>query len=387
MTDTNSKTKVAAGVVIGALVGAAASYGATQLLNKSQQPGKAAAASSADVCLAGGPSGGSLETAPLFSIEGREYRMADLPAGVQNDLFEERSEAHSKFSNVLQSLALRVELARQKGMKVENPEEWDKLPELQDLVEKPAVSDEEAKKIFEQFKDRMPPGTTFEKSKDMIVQSLQRQQMGDVLRKHYEEFEKSGRFVMLVEPPAAPIANLDLAGFPSFGNAASPTKVAIVTDYFCSHCRHRAEEFKNVAKEFDKDAQVVFMTFPLQQEGLGHVLAKGDFCVMKQDASKYMAYRDEAEKIPFEASQATTPNKDEEFKNHALDVARKAGLEPKAFADCLASQESADFVKKTHDMLSKAGVRGTPTIFINNRKTLAGEGQLAATIRKAATPH
>lgn len=377
----NSTGKMILGGVVGLLIGATATYGATTAM----QNKTAESASEVPGLCAADEAGSTVESSPLFTYEGREFYLHDLPPSVQSQIFEERTEAHGKLTNVLQTLVLRVELAKRKGAKVENPETWDALPELQDLVEKPTVSEEDAKKMFEQYKSQLPPGSEFEQMKPMIMQSMERQKIGEVLRGEYDSFEKAGRFALLLAAPTAPVVNLDLTGQPSRGNSESTTKVAVVTDYFCNHCRARGEEYDKAVEELGKDVQFVFMTFPLQPEGLGVVLARGDFCAVKQDPNKYWAYRMAGEKTPYEAARATTPNPDEEFMNHALDAARKADLDPKLFAECLNSEEAKAHVNKTKDMLAAAGVNATPTVFINNRKMMLREGEMISVVRKAMT--
>ena len=351
------------GIALGGVIGA----GTVQAINQ-----KKFDLSAAQCALSGGM---YAPAQPLFAVEGKNISHADLPLSIQGDLTRIQNQAYEQISSYLKEVGLRMILAKEKG---KNTLE---LPPLLDLLDDTAVTEQEVNAILEAQKKNLPPGMKIEEAKKQIEMYLKRQKASGSVEKRLADLEQSGKFKVLLSPPAArPIST---EGQPTKGPANASVKVTIVTDFLCGHCRHRAEEFDQAITDQSSKAQFARMTFALHPEGLSGTLARGGFCANKQNSELYWKYHAGAEKIPLEAARSVSPDAQKEFNNHALGVAKEAGLDVNAFEKCLNSPEAQDFVRKTSDTLAAAGVSGTPTIFVNGRVVQVAPGQLSKFVKEA----
>jgi len=314
-------------------------------------------------------------TQPLISIEGKVYSQADFPIAVQGDLTRLQNQAFEQMNGYLKETALRMILAKEKGKDVSNP------PPITELLDSVQASEEEINAILEAQKKNLPAGMKIEEAKKQIAMYISRQKSAGALEQKLAQLEQDGKVKMLLNPPTAREVNTD--GQPSKGPATAAVKVVIVTDFLCGHCRHRSEEFEQSITELSDKVQFTRMTFALQPDGLSGSLARGAFCAQKQSADLFWKYHAKAEQVPLEAAHSVSPDATKEFNNHALGVAKEAGLDVNAFEQCLASKEARDFVKSTSDTLAAAGVDGTPIFFINGRRMQVNPGKLSAVVKEA----
>lgn len=335
----------ALGIVGGLVVGAAIGAGAATLY-KGKLPG-VGGTTTAEV---GGP---------VMELDGKTYTEADLPGDVQVQIYEARHETHERVNGLLGQYALQLSLAKEKGLPTEG-----KLPAFDQLVDAPTPSDAELQALFDQNKDRLPPGTTFETIKGDIEKYIKNQKMSEVLRTKNEEFKKSNKLKLLATEPVSPRVELDLTPYVSKGTASSHTLVE-VADYLCPHCQQTQPEVEAVVKELGDKFRFVAVPFSLRPEGLSGSLARGAYCARQQGDEAFWKYH--------EAAFATAKTKgwkqtDPAAKEPVVEVATAAGLDAPKIEACLESPEAVAFVKKTVDSMNAAGVSGTPTFFMNGRR-------------------
>lgn len=356
------------GVVLGAVVGA----GATKALTKKgNEPGMP---ESTTCSATGGPSS---QDQPLFSLSGKTYTQGMLPLEVQGQITRTQNQAFTELGNVLKEYAVRVFLAREKNLDVNNP------PPLNEMLGNAEVSEEEINRIIEMQKANIPKGMSLEEIRKQIKMALGQRKAGEAVGQKFAQLEQSGEFKMLLNAPEGKPLQTD--GFPQKGNKDGAVKVAIVTDYLCGHCRHRAEEFDAAVTDFSDRVQFFRIIMSLNPEGLSGYLAKGAFCAHKANPELFWKYHALGEKVPFEAARpsemSTDPKK--QFKDTTLGVAKEAGYDVAEFDKCLDSKEAGDHVKSSGEMLSAAGVDGTPTIFLNGKRVVVAPGKLPDTLKDA----
>ena len=80
--------------------------------------------------------------------------------------------------------------------------------------------------------------------------------------------------------------------------------------------------------------------------------------------------------MAFENQQSLTATSPVEF-------AQKLGLDTKAFSDCFISKEAKEHVASGKKEGEKAGITGTPTLFINGQKVEGGEHGIADALKNA----
>jgi protein-disulfide isomerase len=300
-------------------------------------------------------------TAPVFSLDDKVYVMGDLPVEMRNTLIESQVSAFERAQATVKEFALRVTKAKEKDPTVTT----DKLPPLQDLLTSTPPTDDEIKKFFEENKERLPPNVSFDQVKGQLAQFMVRQKMMDVMQKELAKLEEAGRLKMLMPEPASPEVNLDLAGFPAQGPEKSATVLVEASDYLCPHCREVQTEVASLLKDMGDKIRFVQVNFALHPDGLSGALARGAFCAYKQSADIFWKYHE----LAFKVSQDEAAKNDKENdKVIVASVGKEAGADPEKFAACVDSTEAVTYVQTSVSKMSQAGVTGTPTFFLNNKK-------------------
>jgi protein-disulfide isomerase len=310
---------------------------------------------------------GAGDDAVLMQLDGANYKESDLPPEIRSNLYEVKEEAHNRVDGILNQFGLQLALAKEKG-KATN---MDSLPPFDQLLDAPAPTEDEMKTVYEQNKARLPPDTPFEKIKPEIERYLKNQKVSEALKAKNEEFKAKNRLVLLTPAPVAPKVNLNLAGYPGKGPAASPTLVE-VADYLCPHCQATEPEAEAALKDLSDKVHFVAVSFSLKPEGLSGALARGAYCAHQQGEDAFWKYHVTAFSTARTKGWKTS---DPDSKDPVLEVAQAAGIDKAKLETCLGSPEAKAYVDTTVETMHKAGVNGTPTFFMNGRKLQMSQGK------------
>jgi protein-disulfide isomerase len=163
-----------------------------------------------------------------------------------------------------------------------------------------------------------------------------------------------------------PAHKLRLDGVPVKGPANAPIKVVEYSDFLCPFCRNISGAFSQYLPTSAGRVAVYYKNYPLESECNPHVertvhagaclLARGGLCADEQ--GKFWPYHDRV----FSAEL-----KDPQVADVAR-IAAEAGLDASALQACLTSAATQARLAAEVEEAWKAGVRATPTLFINGKK-------------------
>jgi serine/threonine-protein kinase len=163
-----------------------------------------------------------------------------------------------------------------------------------------------------------------------------------------------------------PAHKLQLEGVPVKGPANAPIKVAEFSDFLCPFCRQIAGAFSQYMPASAGRVAIFYKNYPLETECNPHVertlhpgacvLARGGICAAAQD--KFWPYHDRV---------FATELKDPKAEDVSR-LAAEAGLDAGVLQACLGSAATQAKLAGEIEEAWKAGVRGTPTLFINGKK-------------------
>lgn len=366
-----SNAKVIGVLLGGVCLGGALGIGVTTTLLKKNT--KAASVADSGTCSIGDS---SAVATGMIEVDGQTFKKEDFPSEVQDQLFQMQNQVYEVSSNLLKEVGLRIALAKDKEL---NVGAGTKLPELRELLQATKVSEAEMKAFFEANKKSLPPGTTFEQVRPQLEQYMQGQQEGETVRKEFERFEQKGRIKILVEAPVAPLVEFDITGLPFKGAESSNVVIVEASDYLCSHCRTAVEQVEKIVEANASKVKFVQANYALRPAGLSGRLAQGAWCASQQGSEQFWKFHAKAFEVSLDAANPVSPNTDKAFTDTAIKVAQDAAIDVKVFETCLASDESKSAVEAANEKLAAAGVTGTPTFFVNNRK-VGSVNQLQAAI-------
>jgi protein-disulfide isomerase len=142
--------------------------------------------------------------------------------------------------------------------------------------------------------------------------------------------------------------------------ATDPTKgaglVEIVefSDFECPYCKQLEPVLKAVLAGFEGQVKFVWKDYPLPSHANARGAAEAGRCA--HDQGQFWKYRD----VLFEHQQALSLP---DLKRHA----NSAGLDTKAFDECLDSAKHRPAAMSAYQLASGYGLTATPTVFINGR--------------------
>jgi protein-disulfide isomerase len=147
---------------------------------------------------------------------------------------------------------------------------------------------------------------------------------------------------------------MDLAQEPFQGDANAPLTLVEMTDFQCPFCgRHVKTVVPEISKNYVSTGKLKYVVrdFPLPFHKNAEKAAEAAHCAEKQ--GKY-----------WEMHALLFKNQKDLDKEHLAGYATQIGLDTDAFNTCLESNETAKKVKASQAEGRKAGVSGTPTMFL-----------------------
>lgn len=150
------------------------------------------------------------------------------------------------------------------------------------------------------------------------------------------------------------IHDFDLTGSPVKGPPDAPVTIVEFSDFQCAYCSRLVGLMEQVQKNNPDTVKVVFKHFPLSNHKFAVKAALAS--MVANETGQFWTYHDELFK------NYTTLNDDK-----IREITKKLGFEPEAFDKKTKNPALLEQVKKDYRQGVDAGVRGTPTVFINGQ--------------------
>lgn len=144
------------------------------------------------------------------------------------------------------------------------------------------------------------------------------------------------------------------AGSPFAGPKDAPVTLIEFSDFQCPYCYKAAVQLRDVLKAFPTEVKLVFRQFPLDNHSQAALAAAAAIAAHKQ--GKFWPLHD-----------AMFANRQDLSKEAITKLAAKAGLDMKRFDADWPAKETLNAVIRDMQDGEKAGVEGTPSIFINGK--------------------
>ncbi|HEX8145882.1 MAG TPA: thioredoxin domain-containing protein [Pyrinomonadaceae bacterium] len=302
----------------------------------------------------------------LASVNGREITSADveeslrpLVFGVQEQVYRLRAqEVELKVNDLLLGAA-----ARRRGV---TPKA---LLEAEVFSKVPAVTEADAQKFYAENRSRIDGD--FAQRKEQIVQYLREGAERKAQTDFAARLRAGAQVRTFLVAPAAPVYKIATDGQPSKGNPSAAVTVVEFTDYQCPSCAAAQASFERIMAEYGDRVRLVVRDYPLAQHADSHKAAEAAEAAREQ--GKYWEYVT----LLYQNQSALQADKLREY-------ASRVGLDRAKFDAALDSGRFADSVRRDLRDGERAGVNGTPCVFVNGvRVERATYEQLKAAIDAA----
>jgi protein-disulfide isomerase len=313
--------------------------------NKEKAPAAAATATTPTAAAAGEP---SPDTVVATYGDGQKITYGDLNDRIKDQLANLDKQKHQLRKQGIDGLVVE-RLVQAEAKKRNLSEEQLIKAEVDDKVPQPPEA--ELKKMYDEAKERLPPGTTFEQVKPQIVDFLTGSKKQERAREFFAELKKGANVqITLPEPPRE--RKTVAATGAAKGPENAPITIVEFSDFQCPYCSRANESVDQVLKAYPNQVRLVFRHFPLDFHQQAPKASEAALCA--QDQGKFWEMHDKL------------------FANQkALEVpalkgyAKELGLDSGKFDKCLDSGEKAATVQADLAEGKKVGVNGTPAFFIN----------------------
>lgn len=168
-------------------------------------------------------------------------------------------------------------------------------------------------------------------------------------------------------------AALNLSTKPTIGQESAPVEMVVIEDFKCPICKQfEANVYNRIEADYVHSGQLKVrpVTWPFLAQAFGlpeddsKNAAQAAECVYKHGGATPL---NEYRSIVFRAQ--GEEDKVWATKNRLKELAQNVGgIDQAAFATCLDNNETAAQVEANKAEVEAAGVRGTPTVFINGQK-------------------
>lgn len=281
-----------------------------------------------------------LEKAAASDLKGLEIKRLQNDASLAQDKQEILQKA---LDEIVDEKLIEAEAAKEGKTKAQLLD-----AEVDSNVETPSA--EEVSAFYDANKDRIPipKEQALPQVKEYMVERS-RTRYHDML---IARLKKDFGFKSYLEPLRTQIAT---AGFPSQGPDNAPVTIVEFSDFECPYCGGLFPTLKQVEKAYPEAVRIVYRQFPLTNLH-PHAMKAAEASLCANEQHKFWEFHDSMFGNQRELS---VPD----LKQRAIDLK----LDTKAFNDCIDSGREGAAIQADIQEGARAGVSGTPAMFINGR--------------------
>jgi protein-disulfide isomerase len=229
----------------------------------------------------------------------------------------------------------------------------------------PAVTEADAQKFYNENKARIEGD--FAQLKEQIVQYLREVETRKATVALAERLQAAAQIRTFLVAPQPPVYKFATDGQPTKGSEKAAVTLVEFTDYQCPSCAKAQPALERLVAEYGDRVRLVVRDYPLTQHADAQKAAEAAEAAREQ--GKYWEYT----ALLFQNQSALQTDKLKEY-------ATRVGLDRAKFDAALDSGKFAENVHRDLHDGDRAGVAGTPTVFLNGRRVadLSYEGLKAA---------
>jgi protein-disulfide isomerase len=284
---------------------------------------------------------------PVAEIDGRPVAWGELEQRVAGQLQQLEIQRHRLLETALDALVEERLLDAESARRGVSREEL-LGSEVSSKIRPVTDAEVDAWYAENQARVRRPKEEVAEQIRELLKRQREQTRRAELLaslRKRFEVVSHLEPFRLDLDPDGAPVQ----------GPAGAPVTLVEFSDFQCPYCARINPTVSALRERYGDKLRVVFRQFPLRQLH-PHAQKAAEAALCAGDQSEFWPMHD-----AIFASQQQMSVAD--MKAHAdrldLDTAR--------FAACLDGEEKAEAVQKDLDAGRRAGVSGTPALFINGR--------------------
>lgn len=285
----------------------------------------------------------------VAELLGRKITESDLQKELSNDLYEMQVNIYNLKRRTLDQIIGNILLEQEAAKKKMTPQRLLEK-EVQSRIKK--VKDKDVDKFYEEQKERLQG--TKEQNAERIRNFLQNQRYNEAIQDYLARLKKKAGAKIYLQKPERPRVTLSLAPAPLLGKQNAKVQIVEFSDFECPFCGGLTKALHKIVKKYGSNVNLTFKAFPLSRHANAPLAHQASLCA--DDQGKFWPFHDKL----FDNQQALDrPNLEKYADQLRLDMIK--------FKQCLDSAEKSAKVQKELKEGEEAGVRSTPTIFVNGK--------------------
>ncbi len=298
----------------------------------------------------------------LATVNGRSITSADIEDNLRPLVFSVQQEVYKLRSQEVElrvnDLLLNQEAQRRKMT-------TGALLDAEVTAKSPAVTDADAQKFYDENKARIEG--EFAQLKEQIVAYLREVETRKATVALAERLQAAAQVRTFLVAPQPPVYKFATDGQPAKGSEKAAVTLVEFTDYQCPSCAKTQPALERLMAEYGDRVRLVVRDYPLNQHKEAQKAAEAAEAAREQ--GKYWEYT----ALLFQNQSALQTDKLKEY-------ATRVGLDRAKFDAALDSGKFTESVHRDLQDGDRAGVAGTPTVFLNGRRVadISYEGLKAA---------
>lgn len=298
----------------------------------------------------------------LATVNGRNITSADIEDNLRPLVFSVQEEVYKLYRQAVElkvnDLLLNQEAQRRKST-------TSALLDAEITAKVPTVTEAEAQKFYDENKARIEGD--FAQLKEQIALYLREVETRKATVALAERLQAAAQVRTFLVAPQPPVYKFATDDQPTKGNVKAAVTLVEFTDYQCPSCAKAQPALERLAAEYGDRMRLVVRDYPLSQHKDAQKAAEAAEAAREQ--GKYWEYT----ALLFQNQSALSADKLKEY-------ATRVGLDRAKFDAALDSGRFAESVHRDLHDGDRAGVAGTPTVFLNGRRVtdISYEGLKAA---------
>jgi len=212
------------------------------------------------------------------------------------------------------------------------------------------VEDADVQEFYDANRSRI--NESFEKVAGEIRSYLEKENKKDLVRSEIEKLYENAEVELLLPQPKLIPNSFQLEGRPRKGPADAALTIVEFSDFECPYCRLSASDIERRLSSREDKVAVVFLHYPLSFHKNAKPAAVASECAHRQQA--FWPFHDAVFAAQDDLSEALY-----------LEIAKQLKLDLGQFTKCLIDPKAREAVEADMKQGVNAGVKGTPSLFLN----------------------
>jgi len=203
-------------------------------------------------------------------------------------------------------------------------------------------------------------------TKDQYTERIKSFLRAENERKAYKKYvgglKKRARAKIYLKKPERYRVKLQLTEAPRYGKKSAKVEIVEFSDFDCTYCSKLSDSLDKISKKYGRKVSRVFKAFPLARHKDAPLAHQASLCA--DDQKKFWPFHKKLFK-----------NQGKLQRSNLETYAKAVKLDMTKFLQCLDSGEKAAQVQKDMAEGTEAGVRSTPTLFVNGQMVVGAVPQ------------